>query len=225
MVSFDAAQVKEYYKRVTEAHEEHLKALGITLPRLQNGENFSKDAIVLAFLAKNLGKPVSKATLTEVIRHFYPDTNDVQQGRHLGKQKGWNIASGRRGDFSVELANDEYCLVSLETAYPGFLGSDGPRSVRMGKDFQEIKASYGFRCATCGSREGEINLINPGVKTKIQEGHMDPRKPLSLENVIPQCQVCNQAYTDKFVFDGQGRVVDINISSPTWRNRYKTLGN
>ena len=45
-------------------------------------------------------KEVSKQELTDFIRQFYPETNDVQQARHLSKQKGYNIISGTRGDIN-----------------------------------------------------------------------------------------------------------------------------
>jgi len=174
---------------------------------------------VLVALAKFAGEPVTKSDLTAYVRTYYPETNDVQQARHLGRQQGWYIASGRRGDIGIELEADEYCLVSLEDCYPEWAGTNGHRSARPAGSFDDLKAQYGNRCATCGSEEGKKNFINRSVLTRIQQGHMDPRRPLTLDNCIPQCQECNQAYTDKFIFDGHGRVVDINPASFTWRGR------
>ena len=39
---------------------------------------------------------------------------------------------------------------------------------------------------------------------------MDPRKNLTLDNTIPQCEYCNQTYLDYFRFDENGRVVAVN---------------
>ena len=37
---------------------------------------------------------------------------------------------------------------------------------------------------------------------------MDPRKSITLDNVIPQCQYCNQQYKNKAIFNKRGIVVD-----------------
>ena len=170
-----------------------------------------------------MGKGVSKDELTSVVRVYFPNTNDVQQARHLGKQKGWWIASGHRGDTGVQIANNEYCLVNVTETYPGFHGTNGPRSARGGADFNELKEKFENRCATCGSTEGEPNFLNKNVITKLEESHMNPILPLSLENMIPQCQECNGAYLDKFIFDGNGRVSDININNHLWRRKYRAV--
>jgi hypothetical protein len=44
--------------------------------------------------------------------------------------------------------------------------------------------------------------------TVLQKGHMDPRKPLALGNVIPQCKYCNQQYKNKAVFNERGAIID-----------------
>ena len=38
---------------------------------------------------------------------------------------------------------------------------------------------------------------------------MDPRKSLTEDNCVPQCQFCNQRYTDKAVFDKRGQVIKL----------------
>ncbi len=38
---------------------------------------------------------------------------------------------------------------------------------------------------------------------------MDPTKPLSNENTIPQCVSCNQADRNRWVYDKKGRVVAV----------------
>jgi hypothetical protein len=172
----------------------------------------TKDAIVLAFLFKNLGKPVTKSELTSAVRFFYPEVNDVQQGRHLAAQRGFWIESGTRGDSGQSLRPNEYMLVTLEETYPGW--RDHRRE--MPDDFETLKTLYGNRCATCGSSEGETNFINASARTVLQQGHMDPRLGLVAGNVIPQCQICNRAYRDWFIFYPNGRVRTINPSSPRW---------
>lgn len=221
-----SSEIPALYKKLEKSHQENLEKLGVKLPKLYRDENqgsFTIDAIVLCALAKYEGKGVPKSALTKIVRVFYPETNDVQQARHLGRQKGWNIASGRRGDIRVNIAADEYCLVNATEPYPDFNGIDGPRSARGGKDFEELKEKFSNRCATCGSTEGEPNFLNSAIVTKLQPGHMNPNFALSMENMIPQCEECNRAYIDKFIFDGNGRVADINIANHMWKRKYKEI--
>ena len=69
---------------------------------------------------------------------------------------------------------------------------------------------YNYRCATCGSKEGEKNFLYPASVTTLQQGHKDPSKPLTMDNTIPQCPFCNRASRNYFVFDNKGRVEKIN---------------
>lgn len=224
--TLSASDLKKNYLRVVSAYESSLKQFGVKLPKLYRDQDlaeFTIDSIVLCTLVKYQGEGVPKSALTQIVRHFYPDTNDVQQARHLGRQKGWNIASGRRGDTRAGLGADEYCLVNLTEPYPEFNGINGPRSARGGANFEELKSRFDFRCATCGSLEGSSNFLNSAIRTVLQPGHMNPNFSLSLDNMIPQCQECNRAYIDKFIFDGNGRVSDINIKSHFWKKKYKEL--
>ncbi len=52
------------------------------------------------------------------------------------------------------------------------------------------------------------------LRTKLQQGHLNPHKKLTLENSIPQCQLCNQAYKDDFVFNEKGRVLAVASIRP-----------
>lgn len=221
MKSITNEEFDSIYRSIKAVHAEFLESSGVKMPRDRGADGKpTKNALVLCALAKYLGQPVTKSELTAMVRAHYPETTDVQQGRHLARQEGWHIASGTRRDSFVSLAPDEYMLVSLESTYPTFRGVDGHRAARTALDFEGLKAEYGNRCATCGSAEGEPCFLNPSVPTILQEGHMDPAKPLELGNIIPQCNECNRAYLDKFIFDGQGRVSDINIESHHWNRKY-----
>ena len=77
------------------------------------------------------------------------------------------------------------------------------------RNFEELVYVYDEKCATCGAKRGEIDW-RTGKKVKLQQGHMDPRKQLTLENMIPQCEYCNQTYQDYFRFNDNGRVIAIN---------------
>ena len=56
-----------------------------------------------------------------------------------------------------------------------------------------------------GKQDTRNNLV-----VALQQGHMNPRLPLSLDNTIPQCQYCNQQYLDYFCFNEHGRVTAVN---------------
>ena len=59
---------------------------------------------------------------------------------------------------------------------------------------------------SCGSVEGEPHLKNKRLETRIEKGHMDPRKELDLANCIPMCSMCNSVYKDKAVFNRNGYI-------------------
>lgn len=65
-------------------------------------------------------------------------------------------------------------------------------------------------CLYTGLRIGELLALEWTDIVVLQQGHMDPRKPLTLDNTIPQCQYCNQTYQEDFMFNEYGRVVAIN---------------
>jgi hypothetical protein len=179
------------------------------MPKLYDGRGrFTKNTLVLIYLS--LGYPetkaVSKTELTRFVRQFYPDVNDVQQARHLGAQDGWWIVAGGRDNIVIEVKKGFYQLYSLEEPYPSF--KKRHRVSEIG-DWQKIKETYGFRCATCRSREGEPHFHWPGTKTKLQKSHKDPNKPLKAGNIIPQCQKCNRADRNRWVYDEKGRVVKL----------------
>ena len=76
-----------------------------------------------------------------------------------------------------------YKLITLESSYPGFTGQKRVENIS-GDYWEDLKRAYNYRCATCGSKEGEPNYNWPETITKLQKGHMDPSKPLEEGNVI-----------------------------------------
>ena len=101
-------------------------------------------------------------------------------------------------------------MVSLETPNPKLVAQELKRVGRLGaKTFEQLKIAYGNKCATCGIEEGKKDS-RMDVIVKLQEGHMNPRKSLTLDNTIPQCQYCNQTYKDYFKFNEHGRVIAVN---------------
>lgn len=207
-----AAEIQRTYDRLAESHARHLDGLGVQLPALRrpNGD-FTLSALTLVYLARGYPdvKTVSKSELTRFVRTYYPHVNDVQQARHLAAQHGWYVVSGTRNDGRErKLSPGEYRLISLEAAYPGF--SAQRRVDSADPDYwARLQEAYGYRCASCGSLEGEPHLHWPETLTVLQKGHMDPSRPLEPGNLIPQCQSCNQADRDFWIYDDKGRVVAV----------------
>lgn len=204
-----SGEIKKRYALIKEYHQKYLKKHGVDLPKLYDTEKrFTKNALALVYLSIGYPKTkvVSKTELTGFIRNFYPDTPDVQQARHLGAQSGWWIVAGGRDNIVVKVKRGFYQLYTLERPYPAF--KKGHRLKDTG-NWQEIKARYGNRCATCGSVEGEPHLHWSGTKTILQKAHKDPNKPLRPGNIIPQCQKCNRADRNRWVYDDKGRVIKL----------------
>ena len=201
--------IKKQYELIKEYHNKYLTGYGIKLPELVSNGKYVKDALVLIKLSEGYPntKILSKEELTKFMHEFYPDTRDVQQARHLSMQKGWYIASGTRGD--AKIPSGSYKLITLEKPYPAFC-----RDRREGfkGNFDAIKKAYNYRCATCGSKEGEEHFFRKGVIVQLQEGHMNPAYPLNEGNIIPQCQVCNRPDRNKWVYDKTGRVISVAVS-------------
>lgn len=207
--ALDKDAIRRGYEIIQQFHEKFLKKVGVKLPKLfSQGGTFTRDALVLVYLALGYPRtrPVSKGEITSFVRSFFPDTNDTQQARHLGAQKGWWIIAGGRDNIVANLKRGWYQLHTLEKPYPSF--TQGHRVAETG-DWNAIKQQYHFRCATCGSEEGEPHLHWPATKTKLQKAHMNPRQPLVAGNIIPQCQKCNRADRNWWIYDAKGRVVGI----------------
>jgi len=103
--------IENIYRTICEYHEKYLKQFGVKLPKLYaSKKKFTKDALVLVYLAYDYPKTrkVSKEELTKFVRSYYPNTNDVQQARHLGAQAGWWIVAGGRDNIVLKMINVWY---------------------------------------------------------------------------------------------------------------------
>ena len=54
---------------------------------------------------------------------------------------------------------------------------------------------------------------------------MNPCKPLVDGNIIPQCQICNEPYKNRWIFDKTGRVIEVASSADGARIVKKFLKN
>lgn len=177
----------------------------------------SNALLQLAVLKRYQGTLLHKDTIAAFVRGIVPTAGNDQQIRHLGSQAGWNVLNARD-----KIPNEEavvpigyHVLLSSESPKVSFFYKALKRLGRLAaRDFTQLKAAYDFRCASCGSVEGKPHLAEPSVRTQLQQGHKNPRRPLSLDNTVPQCQLCNQVYQDDFVFDDKGRVVAVASVRP-----------
>jgi predicted restriction endonuclease len=201
-------KIKKIYDMLCEYYDKYLRQYGVKLPKLTDKEgNYTKDALVLVYLSHGYPKTksASKGELTQFIRQFYPDVADVQQARHLGAQKGWFIVSGTRGNRHVTLKSGEYKLITFEKPYPAFK----EHRIEETGEWKNLKKQYGYGCVTCGSREGNPHIHWPNTITRLQKAHINPNKPLVAGNIIPQCEKCNRADRNNWVYDERGRVIKL----------------
>lgn len=202
-------EIESIYQMVEGYYNKYLASKKVLLPKLKNKDGaYTKDALVLVALAEGYPntKPISKTDLTNIVREFYPDVNDVQQARHLGTQKGWYIISGTRGEV-IEIPKGCYYLQSLEVPHPSFV--EHRKTGIISDDFEAIKKEYDYRCATCGSKENEPHFVRKNTIVQLQQGHMNPKKDLIAGNIIPQCQICNRPDRNRWVYDKTGRVIAV----------------
>ena len=202
--------IEDTYEMICYYFHKHLEKSEVKLPKLKDKVGYTKDGLVLVRLALNYPNTevVSKEELTKFVKKYYPDVADVQQARHLGLQKGWYIISGTRGDLSQEkIPAGTYKLVSLEKPHPSYVSKR--RTGIETSDFEELKRMYGYKCACCGSKEGEPHNFRKNVNVYLQQGHMNPLKDLVAGNIIPQCQICNRPDRNRWIYDTTGRVIEV----------------
>lgn len=217
-------EIEKIWEIILYYYNKYLADKGVELPALKDKNGYTKNALVLVRLAKNYPNTdiVSKSELTDFIKQYYPDVVDVQQGRHLSMQKGWNIISGTRGDSRYNIPSGSYKLIDLENPYPAF---SSKRREGFSGDWEKIKEHYGYCCATCGSKEGEEHLFRKGVIVSLQKGHMNPALPLEEGNIIPQCQICNRPDRNKWIYDKTGRVIGVANTEDGFRIVEKFINN
>jgi hypothetical protein len=163
-----------------------------------NPEKPNARLLQLIYLRHHMGEAVDKSALSLFVRSVMPTASTDQQARHW-KRDGWNV-QGRGGNDAKgqPLKSSEYCLASLQPS-PEFMAQ---RTRDLGRvaacDWESLVAVYSNRCGCCGAG---------GVK--LEQGHMDPRKPLTLQNTIPLCEECNRWQLDRFVLNEKGKVATV----------------
>lgn len=212
-------EIDKWYNKIQEEHELYLKEYNVELPKRN-----SSSALWLVFLRKHKGKLVHKDTISAFVNSVNPQAGKDQQVRHLAR-KGWFVLNkGDKIPDEDELVKSGYhVLLTTEQPKPSFLHKAIQRAGRISaKNFTQLKIAYHLRCATCGSQEGKPHLLEQNQRTKLQQGHMNPHKELTLDNSIPQCQICNQVYQDNFVFNEKGRIVAVASARPVLKADLET---
>ena len=204
-------EIDRWWSIVEQEYNTHLKQYHVELPR-----KGSSGALWLVFLKKNEGKLVHKDTISAFVNSVNQKSGKDQQVRHLAS-KGWYVLNkGDKLPKEEKIVQSGYhLLVTTESPKPSFLFKSLKRAGRISaQNFDQLKITYDNRCATCGSQEGKPHFLDPSKRTSLQQGHMNPHKALTLENSIPQCQLCNQVYQDDYVFDVKGRVIAVASAKP-----------
>ncbi len=215
-------EIIEIHYKLINAYNTYLKPYGVkplwnelmedVLITESDIKNMNDKELQMIFLYKYQKSFVHKDLVSEFVRKHKPSAGLDQQVRHIGTQCYWYVLNkGAKVPDTDEIVPSGYnYLVSIEMPNPKAVRMALKRASRSSaRTFQELKYVYDNKCATCGLEEGKIDW-RTGKKVKLQQGHMDPRKNLTLDNTIPQCEYCNQTYLDYFRFDENGRVIAVN---------------
>ena len=195
------------YARIQDEYIKNLQDKGVK--RVTETSAFGQ---ALCCLYENMGTPVHIDALKKYVGEkgvVLKGGGDSLQARHIACQLGYNMLKGDEIHpvTKVKIPKSHFALLDLENPHPSFL----PKKREAAADltdaaWDEIKKKYENMCVNCGSLEGAPMRWQKHATTVLQKGHMDPRKALACDNVIPQCAFCNQQYRDKAVFDERGFV-------------------
>lgn len=207
-------EIEKWLHVLKKEYDTYLKQYNVVFPKKN-----SPALLWIIYLKKYEGELVHKDTISAFVNSVNPKSGKDQQVRHLAS-KGWYVLN--KGDKLLReektVPSGYHMLVTTENPKPSFLWKALKRVGRISaQNFEQLKIAYDMRCATCGSQEGRPHFLESNQRTKLQQGHMDPHTTLSLDNSIPQCQLCNQVYKDDYVFNEKGRVVAVASSRPVLR--------
>jgi hypothetical protein len=198
MKSLNLDEFDTLYSNYTNYYNKYLKQYGVKFIKY-NDTKISQSLFAILFLLKYHGEVVTKKELTDGWNNIGRQTNDFQITRHLGMQYGYFIEKSGSKIFGW------YRLLTLEKPHPSFIPTRRNQTFTE-SEWLDLKKENGYRCLTCGAIENEYHYKDKTLIVRLEKGHCDPRKELSLNNVFPQCNYCNQIYKNKFVFDKRGNV-------------------
>lgn len=220
-------EMRSIHKKIVQCHRRFLNFYGVkpvwreidkTIDELSDEafiDYLDAKELQLMFLYKHIHCFVHKDLVSEFVRTYKPNAALDQQVRHLGTQLLWYVLNkgAKVPDVEEYVPSGYNYLVSIETPNPKAVSLALKRSGRLAaKSFEDLKVVYDGKCATCGIEDGKKDPRNELI-VSLQQGHMNPRKALTLDNTIPQCQYCNQQYMDYFCFNEYGRIVSVNNPS------------
>ncbi len=221
-LNISESEIRSLHNTIVFSYEKYLKDYGVKklwsddIPKDCSDIEFISylDAkeLQLIFLYKHIGCFVHKDLVSAFVRKYIPDAALDQQVRHLGSQCFWYVLNkgAKVPNVDIKVPSGYNYLFSIEVPNPKAVANALKRTGRLNaRNFTELKLAYQNKCATCGIEEGKKDSRNETIVV-LQQGHMDPRKPLTLDNTIPQCQYCNQTYQEDFMFNEYGRVIAIN---------------
>lgn len=205
-------EIYSIYDEINKVYIMHLKKYGVKIYKKLPLEENSK-ALALIFLYKYRGKLVHKDTITSFIETIKKDAGKDTQARHLGRE-GWYILNRSEvipGTNGFKVPTGYHYFYDTSIPKPSFnLEKLKTLNRKEAQSFEELVIIYDNKCATCGAQEGKPHLKFKEKTVTLQKGHMNPNKSLTLENVIPQCDICNGTYQDNFEFDNNGYIKKIN---------------
>ena len=89
MLRLSDQEISELYAMICHYHNTYLAKEGVRLPKLRRGQEYTKDALTLVYLAYHYPdtRIVTKEELTAFIRLYDPNVLDVQQARNWVHRK------------------------------------------------------------------------------------------------------------------------------------------
>ena len=201
------SDLQSAWEELQDIHTRYLARYEVKLPRAIHYNDQAK-SIWLAVLFHYRDKIVHKNSISAVCRRDRPSLAPDQQVRQM-KRDGWRLHSDGKGNHRLDPYEPSLEYMNEATRRARLLSAES---------FDDIKRTFGYRCATCDAGEGEPDSRFGKDKVKLQRGHRDPAKPADDKlNIIPQCQFCNRAYRGDFVFDEKGRAWAVADIGPVRR--------
>lgn len=189
-------ELQNAWESLQKIHAQYLAPHGVKIPQATDYRELGR-SIQLAVLYYYEGETVNKNLISEICQRDAPHLAADQQVRHL-KRDGWHLTG--RGSHALDPYKVSPEFETDKRRRQGTLNAS---------DFEDLKEVFDYKCASCGAEEGKTNSRYGDDIVELQRGHKDPYKPMTMDNIIPQCQFCNRAYRGDYVFDDKGRVSHI----------------
>ena len=191
------------YKQLQSDWQRSMARFGVPqLPVLDHSKHNTR-LLQLIYLRARMGEACEKNDVGRFVQVYVPGASLDQQVRHW-KRDGWNV-QGRGGvdGSGRKLPASHYCLIPGIS--PEFMSQ---RTRDLGRvavtDWESLKDLYEHKCGVCGA-----------ANVPLEQGHLDPRKELTIDNMIPICNSCNLWQLNRFVLNENGRPVAVLPSDST----------